>query len=287
MGSMNRQRWTVVLLIVLLVGLAAGIYLVVRPQFFNDLAAVPNGPARMSIAPLTKTSQVQDLVEMEVKFDSGGQAISAVTAELEYEFVGATPPYTVQVVNPNPALSSSGWSFPVKSSTTSNNKVTIKVGGVYADSGGYSASSPTTLATIQLKAQTPGSIGIAFVASQSKVLLKSTAADILQTPSSVATYTVAGSQPTPTPVVTADITPEISLTPTLTPTPTTLLTPTPTSGLSPTPTSTLLSEQSELTQTPTMTPPDELMVAGNDAPTYLLGGSAVILILAGVVVLLW
>lgn len=166
-------------------------------------AYVTGGPAALKINPTSATATTGQNFTMKVMFTTGGQAISGVAARLTYS-VPSTPDLEVVSVTPNAAL---GWSFPVQSAAISGGKMNVDIMGLTSASAGYSGTGDIELATITFRASSAFSNkALSFDQSQSQILKKSDAADIL---GSVGTATVTASggsvgtiTPTPTPAVT-------------------------------------------------------------------------------------
>lgn len=178
-------------------------------------AYVTGGPAGLKLNPTSATGTTGQNFTMKVMFTTGGQAISGVAARLTYN-VPSTPDLEVVSVTPNAAL---GWSFPVQSAAVSAGKMNVDIMGLTSSAAGYSGTGDIELATITFRASSAFSNkALTFDQSQSQILKKSDAADIL---GSVGTGTVTATGGSVNPI---------------TPSPTPAVTPTPAAAASPTPT---------------------------------------------------
>jgi hypothetical protein len=196
-------------------------------------AYVAGGPAALKLNPTSATATTGQNFTMKVMFTTGGQAVSGVAARLTYS-VPATPDLEVVSVTPNASL---GWSFPVQSAAVSGGKMNVDIMGLTSAAAGYSGTGDIELATITFRASSAfSSKALSFDQSQSQILKKSDASDIL---GSLGTGTVTASggsvNPiTPSPTPTAASNPVPTPTPeaagTATPTPTTSTTTTDTTS---------------------------------------------------------
>lgn len=235
-----------VLLLVMGLGTAIGLYLIRNQQLLQKSASVPGGPATVSISPSTMTLNQDDTFTATVSFNPGGVVTQAVALRLEYTYDASLsqPPITATAVTPDPTLAAdSQWTFTANSYEYQNGTADIYIAAFNTSVAGFNSNSETSLATITFKANSPGTINVTFNPTDSVITSKATAEDILLTPQSSGTYTVnsTGNNPTPT----------------LTPTPTGIITtspsPTPTgTGAQPTPTPTT-SNSTNPTNTPTPT----------------------------------
>lgn len=263
----NKNKYiiiAIITLVVLIVGVIAGLMLMGRQQLVEQEAAVPTGIAKVSLSPETKTLQSGESFSANVLFDSAGNAISALTIQLEYTYSGAEPPIvtTTDDIQINSKLPVDNlWDFPVKSVTTEGGKVLIKIAGFSGSISGYTSTGQEVLATINFEGVSPGSINVQFNPVESKITLKSDGSDTLLTPQSTGRYTVSGSATT-----------TASPTPTTSPTGSSTATPTPTSTTGPTTTAT-----SQATNPPI---PD----TGVSVP-FILGTSVGILLMVSAVLL--
>lgn len=197
----NLKRIIVWLLI--LGGVVAGLYLVGQRQLIGKRASVPTGSVQVKLVPGSQTVGVGEVLPVNINLVPGPDPISAVTLELDYDYpTTAGPALSVASVDANSALLGTGeWSVPIKSFTTSNGRVVIKMALVNSSLTGYLASSEITLATIRFQANSLGSIAVTFNPVESKVFTKE-GVDVLTDPTGVVgTYTV-GVAATPTPTST-------------------------------------------------------------------------------------
>lgn len=214
-------------LLLLVAGLAVGWYLVGQKQLFGKKAAVQGGTAQVRLVPGANTIGVGGTFGVEVRFTPGPEPISAITVQMDYTYQGSQPPLTVTSVDANPVLLGTGeWSVPIKSVTNSGGLARVRIAAINTSLSGFSSADEVTLATLNFRGDVPGTINVTFDAVESKVTLKSTAADTLLIPTSVGIYTVTGEPPaTPTPTG-VGVTPTVVPSPTVGPSPTTGPTPT-------------------------------------------------------------
>ena len=222
-SSKNKKKYiiiTVISLLVITIGVVAGIILMGKRQLVEQKASIPEGTAKVYIKPESKTIEGEETFTSTVLFDSGGIAISALTVQLEYTYQGSAPPISATDIQINSILSTdNSWDFPTKSINKSGGKVIIRIGGYNSSQDGYITSGEEELATINFKGDSPGSINVQFNPTESKITKKSDGTDTLLIPESTGRYNVSGSTtqtPTPTPTPTPG---EESETPTPTPTP--------------------------------------------------------------------
>jgi len=227
--------------LVMVGGLTVGLYLVGQKQLVEKKASVSGGSVQVKLVPGAQTVGAGEELPVSVNLVPGPDPISAVTLELGYDYPESLgPPLSVVAVDMNSVLLGTGeWSMPIKSFSTANGKVVVRMALVNTSLTGYSAASEFSLATIRFQANFPGTIAVTFNAAESKVFNKQ-GVDVLADPTGTGTYSVAL-------VPTATLTPTLippSPTPTGTPTPT--VTSAPTATRTPTPTVTL---------SPTLVPP--------------------------------
>lgn len=199
----NRKKYIIIAVIsvlVLIVGVIAGLILMGRRQLVEQEASTPTGIAKVNITPSNKTVNQGDTFTANVTFDTANTAIAAITIQLEYPFQGDAPPISISDVQINSKLPVEElWDFPINSVKKEGNKIVIKIAGFSNSVSGYISSGEETLATITFKADAPGSITAQFDQTVSKITKKSDGADTLLTPQSTGTYTVSGTVATATP----------------------------------------------------------------------------------------
>lgn len=162
----------------------------------SSSAYVQGGPASLKLNPATATATTGQNFSMKVMFTTGGQAISGVAARLSYT-VPTSPDLEVVSVTPNASL---GWSFPVQSAAISGGKMNIDLMGLTSSPTGYSGSGDIELATITFRAASAFSNkALSFDQSQSQILKKSDASDILGTLGNAVVSASGGSVATITP----------------------------------------------------------------------------------------
>lgn len=269
---------TVLLIVVLLVGLVAGVFLVRERQNLQSEAAVPGGVATVSLTPATGSFNVGDDIQMSVFFNTDGEPISGVAVRLRYPFSGTSPELAVTSINVNSSfLSSPDWNCPTVSSTEEGSEVVVDIACSNISAFGFSSSSDTLLAQVTLNVNsvpTTNPTTVVFDPTLSVITRLTTGQDILAIPENQGEYTITGgSQPTATqpPANTGTTTP----TGTNAPTATTTVTATPTA------TSTIAATGT-VTDSPTPTP-DELPDAGVSLPTIIsLGFGILVILLSGI-----
>lgn len=177
-------------------------------------ASVSGGAGSMSLSPANATIPVGTSQNINILFNTAGVAVSGVQVVLT--FTVANPADMTATVQTNSALADSGWTFPVKTVTTSGSQTKIEIMGLNTSTAGYTSSGNATLATVTFTAVSSfTNKAVTFDSALTKMLKKSDASDMLGTPSNGA-YSTSGTANTPTNTPTG--TP--SQTPTYTPTPT-------------------------------------------------------------------
>jgi|GEM_PF-2538654 len=180
-------------LIVVVVGAVAGFILVRQNQQIEEKASTPTGTVKMYLAPETKTVNVDQIFGVNVILDTKGQSITAITIDLSYPYSGSTPPINAEDIQINSVLAvDENWKFPIKTINSDGGKVQIKIGGLNSSQAGYKTTGEETVATINFKGVGSGTINLSFNPTTTQVTNKDTGEDILLTPSSSGTYTVAG-----------------------------------------------------------------------------------------------
>lgn len=158
---MKKYLLPIFILSVLTVGLAASFLLVKQTQNLKNKAAVSNGVGSVSLVPSTSTIYPSGTLSANLKFNTGGAVVSTVSVRISYPYTGSAPTLDVVDANgnvssqvfPDSGLTSTGdWSFPVKSVTRANGRVTIDLAAIDTNVNGFSSTSDTNLATIYFKA---------------------------------------------------------------------------------------------------------------------------------------
>jgi len=211
----NKKNLVVVIisLVVLVIGLIAGLILIRSQQNVSEKASTSTGVAKVKISPETKTIKVGDSFNADIYFDTGGRSISAITILLTYTYSGSEPPITTEElvkIDSNLVLDGN-WNFPIKSVATQNGTVQIKIGGFNKSQSGYTSSGEEPLASITFKGKSAGTITVSFDTSQSKITNKDDGADVLLTPTVTGRYTVEGSTTT-TPTASSSASPSSTAT---------------------------------------------------------------------------
>ncbi|OGV96250.1 hypothetical protein A2W24_04075 [Microgenomates group bacterium RBG_16_45_19] len=230
---------TFLLIIIMLAGAAAGVFLVQRRQTLEQEAAVPSGTENIRLVPSVDSADPPATFDVNIVFTTS-VSVSGVTALLTYP---ATAGITVTDVLPNQSLVNDyQWRYQsYGSSTTDDGRIQIQVIATNTSIEGYLSSTDTTLATIRFAANSQASIALEFDSNLTTISSKATGEDILSLPASPAgTYTSSGVAATPTPSPVNTPTPGPSATPapgpTATPAPGPTATPAPGPTATPTPT---------------------------------------------------
>jgi flagellar basal body-associated protein FliL len=222
-------------LIVIVGGTVAGFILVRQNQQIQEKAATPTGTAKVYLTPETKTVNPNQSFSVNVILDTAGRKITAITIDLSYPYTESTPPITATDIQISSSLTiDQSWKFPIKTINTQDGKVQIKIGGLNSSQTGYQTQGEENIATINFKGVSAGTINMSFNPATTKVTSKDSGEDILLTPSSTGTYTVAGatSNPSANPTSSASPSPSASASavPWTSPTPSPI--PAPESGVS-------------------------------------------------------
>jgi hypothetical protein len=236
---MPAKRIIIALLIILVAvgGFVAGLVLLKQRQTLNEQAAVPGGQAEVSITPSSGNFNVGDMVETTISFNPANISISGVAVRLTYPFSGTTPEVTVDSINLNSALTSTGdWTCPTQTSSQQGTNVIIDIACANTSASGFTANTDTQLAKVKLKVNTTPATQpfiVRFDPALSVITRKSDNQDILLIPTSTGSFTVGGAVQSPTP--------SLKLSPTVTPKVKTTATPTTVKSgtITPTKTSTL------------------------------------------------
>lgn len=269
----------IVLVLVLVAGFVAGLILVRQRQDIREEAAVPGGEATVRLSPETGNFEVGDSFPVSVSFNTSGIAISGISVKITYPFSGSTPELTVQGLNINSSLLSSGdWACPTRNATESGANVVIEVGCANTSAAGYTTSGDVELFRFNLSVdRVPASnpVTLTFDNAGTVITSQSTGSDIALIPSSTGNYTIAGAttQATATPIPTGAAT-------TSTPTPTTSLTTTVTTTVTATPTTTKTPTPTSTSSGTTTKGGEQLPDAGVSLPAILGIGAGAFLMLA-------
>jgi Cu/Ag efflux protein CusF len=288
---MKKYLPAILIIILLSLGIIAGLILVQRNQQLNQKASSPTGSATVSISPATSSFQRNTPNTVSVYFNTANISTSGVTVRLNYANLGIN----VSGIQINPALLASGdWTCPIKTITPNGSTSQIDIACINTSTGGYSNSSDTLLATFTLTAsQVPSQnpVIMSFDTQESKITQKSDAQDILLTPASTGSFTITDTiaqSPTATPIV-------IVASPTATPTTAPGATATPLATATASPIATATAVGATATPVPTATahttgsasptnPP--LPVTGFDTPTIIGGVGGIIMLLVGAAALI-
>lgn len=196
--------------------LAAGVWLVGRKQLLQKKASVPEGIATVRFDPETAIKNSGEILTVQIPFDTAGEAISGITAIIDLSGGDGMAPFIVIGVQPNSVLANAGLDYRVTTFTD----LSVDISAISLEDGGFTPSGEVSLATVSLLAQAPGTTTAVFDPARSMITRSGAGGDILLTPQSIGTYTVAGGgsptlTPTPTPTETES---EPTGVPTVTPT---------------------------------------------------------------------
>lgn len=257
---------SLLLIIVLIGGFVAGLFLIRQRQDIEEEAAVPGGDAEVSILPLSGSFDPGDTFPVSIYLNTANIAINGVEVKLFYPFSGSTPEVRASNIEVNPTLLSSGdWECTTLDVSESGGNVYIDIACSILSYDGFKTNADTLLATMDLTIERTPQINpteVRFEPSSSKVTQLSNGEDILLIPQSSATYTISGGvvEPTATPT-------SATVSPTSTPQPGVTSTPTPTVVATATPTS-----------IPSLTPTPTLIDSGISYPTLIGIGFALLVI---------
>lgn len=286
---MPAKRLAVVFVIIAVAigGFATGLYLLRQRQNITGEAAVPGGEAKVSWAPATGNYNIGDTIKATVSFNTAGIAVSGIAIRATYPYSGSSPELSVSRLDVSSSFTSSGnWICPTKNVSQEGGNVVIIVACANTSASGFSSSTDTLLANVDLKVnRAPASaLEIKFDPALSVVTRKTDNQDILLIPQSTGKYTIAGgaaATATPTRSGTATPSPRLTATTKATATPK----PSATSKVSATPTTDAGTGGVEDTNTPTPRPTtSELPDAGVSYPT-MMGVALGIMVMIGAALL--
>lgn len=228
---MDRKVLVAILLIlVVLLGVVAGVFILRRQQDIREEAAVPEGDAEVVISPSTANLTPGETTSVSVLFDPAGIAINGVAVRLSYTYSESVAP--VNVTNIMPALEEQGdWTCPVQDFVAEAGSGVIEVACFNSSESGFSASGETLFATFDLVASAQPEINpftLSFDPNESKITSYASGEDILLIPTSTGSYRVssAGSSqfpstdPSASPAATATASASPTASPTTTSSPT-------------------------------------------------------------------
>lgn len=264
------------IIVVAIGGFVAGLQLLKQRQELREEASVPGGKTEVSIFPNEGDYKPGDSIESSVFFNTANIAISGVAVRLTYPYSGATPEMTVDKIEVNSSLLSTGdWTCPTQTSSEEGGNVLVDIACANTSATGFTSTSNVLLAKVTFKVERAPAINpivVRFDPAMSVITRKSNSQDILLIPASTGSYNIEGggtATPTPTTKLTGTPTPTTKATATPTPTKKVTGTVTPTSTVS-------------ATLTPITTKGGELPPAGISYPTILGIGAGILVILASV-----
>lgn len=212
-------------------------------------AAVAGGAGRILLNPANTTLPIGTATPVDIMFNTANVPVSGV--QVVATFTVANPVDLTATIQTNSILSDDGWSFPIKTVTTTGNTTTIQIMALNLNADGYAVNTNTKLATITFtSAHTFTNKAVVFDQTLTKILKKSDASDIAAIPANGG-YSTSGSANTPTPT-------QPGATATHTPTPTqpgatATLTATPVPGNKPPTCSAITSNMTTITGAATLT----------------------------------
>lgn len=243
-------------------------------------------PGKLTLSPSTYSATTGQNFTIDVKLNTGGQAISGAAMRLTYP-VPATPDLEVVSVVQNNSL---GLIFPFSpSATVDAGKMVIDAVAMTTAQSGYTSSGDVTLVTITLRANKAFS-NKAFTFDQSQSLLtkKSDASDVLGTLGTASVTATGTTVPAATPSPGASPTPTTSSVASPTPTTSTGTTPTPTTaastGTTPTPDAIGGGTVGDTTMTTTTTQTQPLPVSGSTTTTLAMIALGFVMVIGAVYV---
>lgn len=231
---MKKFLLVILLLIILAIGLWATLSLTKERQEIRKKAAVPQGEATVSLSPTTGTYEAGQSFQVSIFFNTAGIAISGISVRVTYPYGGTTPELAASGLQLDSSFLAGGnWMCPVKSIDSKGGMVKIDIACVNVNTAiNFSTTTSTPFASFNLVAQSIPATNptiFRFDPAKSVIVRKSDGQDVLLTPTSTGTYTIAGEgiggagfNPSPTPTTTPRV---------VTPTPTPrVTTPTPAQG---------------------------------------------------------
>ena len=142
------------------------------------LAYVAGGAGSATLAPASSAWQTGETSDVAIQIKSGTAAISSVAVRVNIPVISSD--IEVTGIDTNTALSE--WSFPVKTASVVGNSIQVDIMALNTSVSGATIATPTTLATIHIRALKAFSAKtITFDTSVSKMYKKSPAEDILGT----------------------------------------------------------------------------------------------------------
>ncbi len=174
----------------------AGMFCVAPPKTY---ATVTGGAGKILLSPANTTLPIGTTTSVDLLFNTANIAVSGVQAVLS--FTVASPVDLQATIQVNTALSDAGWSFPIKTVTTTGTTTTIELMALNLNAEGYAVNTDTKLATLVFTSQHPFSNkAVLFDQSLTKLLKKSDATDFFGIPSNGG-YSTSGVASTPTQIV--------------------------------------------------------------------------------------
>ncbi len=180
--------------LVLIGGLGTTVFLVKQNQDTRSRASTPGGQTTVSLSPASGSLDIGTAKTMTISFNPNNIPISAVAVRLQYSYSGSSPEVTAGGIQINQALLGTGdWTCPVKTVTPDAGKVKIDIACANTTTNGFTATSDTPLATFTLTANQAlsGNLTVSFDPQESIITKKDDGTDVLLTPASRGSYTIA------------------------------------------------------------------------------------------------
>jgi len=200
----NRAKVTIIVTtLILLVGLILALVAMQSQLLIFNRVSSSTGVAEISLSPSSSSVQVGDTFSVDVMIDAQGKVISGASVLINY-VTGNDYPLKIVKVEKSAALQGGEWIYPVMKpgAEGSTSPGEIQIAALYVSPRGYSSDTSFSIATITFEAQSAGDVQLNFDVTETKITEKSTAQDILLTPSSQGNYTVTGGEASSTPTPT-------------------------------------------------------------------------------------
>ncbi len=155
-------------------------------------AVVSGGAASLSFSPTTVNGSSGQNFTVDIILNTGGVTISGVALRARYQVAS---PLDLEVVSVE-TNGSLGWSFPVKQASVGGGSMNIDIMGLSGSPTGFSSDGAVRVATVVLRpTRAISNKQVSFDATQTQVLRKVDAADVLGTTGTL-TVNASGSQVT-------------------------------------------------------------------------------------------
>lgn len=198
----NRAKITIIATtLILLIGLVLALVAMQSQTILFNNASTDDGVAEISLSPSSSNIDQGETFTVDVMIDTQGKVISGVSVLVNY-VSGDGHPLKIVEVKKSPNLEGEEWIFPVlkPGRDGSAEPDELQIAALYVSPNGYAATAPFSLATITFEGQSEGDVKLNFDVTETKITEKSTAQDVLLTPTTQGSYSVGsgGTNPTPT-----------------------------------------------------------------------------------------